>query len=495
MLPIDRSDNAEKSSMERYLGEKLRPFFDTVNHESPVNLAFTSSYQPQYSLTWSSQSHTSSGSVALSPPADSDGMYEGTQGPTTPELSAPSPPHDHKVLPVHQWDGQHLQYAQFPPTYIPRSRYINMSDINPEQVFSTPPAEHHDDFMRLDYTNTPYQMADESAIDPNLVPGDMLPETSSVQANDAQQTDTEQLPLPARVVPRSTRESRPRRPRSVRRSTSIRAAAQDRTVRTQSNPLTRPERILPRHQELGHCEMCNEDFKDTAALQRHVRSSHRRAFTCVFHYAGCSSTFGAKNEWKRHVLSQHLGLYYWHCTLDHCSQAKPLHAHGRSPAPGIPNYGSVFNRKDLYTQHVRRMHLGGDTGNKKAQKEAEEKLKVYQEAAKKKRCELPEFMECPATGCSKDFRGANAWDERMEHVACHLGRAASGKEENVLFGGDHDLTLTDWAASPDVGVTVAVAGGGWQHRNPLKGSSSVGAACSPPSEDQDAEGEDCLSEN
>jgi hypothetical protein len=144
------------------------------------------------------------------------------------------------------------------------------------------------------------------------------------------------------------------------------------------------------------------------------------------------------------------------------------------------------------------MHLGADNGHRKASKEAEERLKILQEAAKKKRCELPVFMECPAVGCAKAFRGANAWDERMEHVAGHLGRAAAGKEEDVLFGGDHDLTLTNWAASPDVGVTYPLSGGGWQHRNPLKGSGSSGVASShnvsSANGDQDAEGEDCMFE-
>ncbi|GKT90894.1 C2H2 finger domain-containing protein [Colletotrichum tofieldiae] len=118
-------------------------------------------------------------------------------------------------------------------------------------------------------------------------------------------------------------------------------------------------------------------------------------------------------------------------------------------------------------------------------------------------------MRCPAGDCGHEFNGPQAWDERMEHVARHLERAADGKEPMVYFGGENDPTLTQWASSPDVYVVRQTkAPGGWELINPLKGEvgpssgngkggSSCGnissclkeiivAACS----DEDAEGED-----
>ncbi|CCF45457.1 C2H2 finger domain-containing protein [Colletotrichum higginsianum] len=78
-------------------------------------------------------------------------------------------------------------------------------------------------------------------------------------------------------------------------------------------------------------------------------------------------------------------------------------------------------------------------------------------------------MRCPAIDCKTEFKGVQAWDERMEHVARHLERAADGKEPTVQFGGENDHSLTDWASSLAVGV---IAGsrvtGEWALVNPLK---------------------------
>lgn len=64
-----------------------------------------------------------------------------------------------------------------------------------------------------------------------------------------------------------------------------------------------------------------------------------RPFLCPLAPYGCSGTFTSKNEWKRHIHSQHLPTGFWRC--DMC------------PERARPN---DFNRKDLFTQHLRRMH-------------------------------------------------------------------------------------------------------------------------------------------
>ncbi|KAK3937488.1 hypothetical protein QBC46DRAFT_416125, partial [Diplogelasinospora grovesii] len=245
-----------------------------------------------------------------------------------------------------------------------------------------------------------------------------------------------------------------------------------------------------------------------------------RPFKCVFDFAGCTSVFASKNEWKRHVTFQHLVLHYWVCQDGGCAEQSNSDAHlprgkihrtglgastlltpshttptSASGSTGLPN-GSIFNRKDLYTQHLRRMHTPPNIKKSyKAAKEAgttpansasgggggggipewEERIKKLQQRAEIERCKLPEYMTCPAANCDQEFTGTEAWDQRMEHVARHLDRAANNKSseaEVVNFGGEDDSTLVEWASHPDVTVIQKRGGGGvtgeWELNNPLE---------------------------
>ncbi len=260
----------------------------------------------------------------------------------------------------------------------------------------------------------------------------------------------------------------------------------------------------------------------------------------MLHFAGCTSTFASKNEWKRHVSSQHLMLTYWLCTQGLCGE-QPLPAAargtgapptpqeqqqqqqqqpqrrraGRPPtvAPAAatsgmgPDKGTVFNRKDLFTQHIRRMHTPPDI--KKAEREHKARVQRSQQLAKdgatssssssssssaaagpveppaalaewdehvrglqggahRERCRLPDHMACPAAACEEEFVGPDAWDQRMEHVARHLERASGGDEPPLRFGGHEDETLVAWAARADVAVIVRGRTGRWVLNNPLR---------------------------
>jgi hypothetical protein len=78
-------------------------------------------------------------------------------------------------------------------------------------------------------------------------------------------------------------------------------------------------------------------------------------------------------------------------------------------------------------------------------------------------------MPCPVKSCDKSFKGSNAWDERMEHVAQqHFENAATGKEPPVEFGGLHDYVLTEWAQRPEIRI-VRQTDMGWELCDPLKG--------------------------
>ncbi|KAI0873209.1 hypothetical protein GGS24DRAFT_464532 [Hypoxylon argillaceum] len=278
------------------------------------------------------------------------------------------------------------------------------------------------------------------------------------------------------------------------------------------------------------CPDCRKvSFKDRTGLDNHIKKQHTRPFTCIFEFADCRSTFASKNEWKRHCASQHIVLQYWVCQQDGCAQvsnkpnapkrssagsrrrgayynrhatACPSSSSPSVAAAALPN-GTIFNRKDLYTQHLRRMHVPAHLKSKVKSKthvpEWEEQQRARQDEAVRTRCQLPTHMLCPAAGCRVAFQGASAWDDRMEHVAKHLEKVAAGEEPPLPFGGDNDATLVDWATSPEIGILRRGEKGGWMLQNPLK---ATGYYPVPPvvvnqrqeeeedDDDPDAEGED-----
>jgi hypothetical protein len=71
-----------------------------------------------------------------------------------------------------------------------------------------------------------------------------------------------------------------------------------------------------------------------------VRHECKRPFHCDFTFAGCQQTFASKNEWKQHINSQHTQPYYWRCDFPSCIDRKT----------------ATSNRKDLFGQHLKRMH-------------------------------------------------------------------------------------------------------------------------------------------
>jgi len=288
---------------------------------------------------------------------------------------------------------------------------------------------------------------------------------------------------------------------AARTPSRIRRRVRPKWVPPPSQSAILPRRINPRGPK-PETLSCSEPgclratFPDQAALDAHVKKRHTRPYICVFHFAGCESTFASKNEWKRHVSSQHLLLHYWICQEDDCakqSNGPDPHLPGptrssqssikssaasspslssimKPPRPKLSN-GVIFNRKDLYTQHMRRMHMPEQFKKKDKDKdksktktldgtrdqEWEDLLRRHQESALRTRCTLPEHMTCPAHSCSAEFRGPEAWDQRMEHVARHLDRASQGTEPPVIFGSESDdACLVDWASREDVGIIERV---------------------------------------
>ena len=316
---------------------------------------------------------------------------------------------------------------------------------------------------------------------------------------------------------------------STRKSHSRRATGGKETAPTRSSPrgiavpikqklkMATPSALLAttttaKQRGLLSCPECRQKrFEDQLSLDIHIKKQHTRPYYCVFHFAGCASTFASKNEWKRHVASQHLLLRYWLCQEGSCAWANYGSPAASLPAPKNLSYnfqtsaasarimgataaddasrnpplpcGSIFTRPDLYTHHVRRMHTpltikkhleqqsrnssSGGVVRRRLMPEWDDRLRSLASHAVRDRCDLPTIMFCPARHCDSEFRGADAWDQRMEHVGRHLVHAAAGEEPLVTFGGVGDPSLMEWATRPEVAV-IRWHSGGWKLNNPFK---------------------------
>jgi hypothetical protein len=229
------------------------------------------------------------------------------------------------------------------------------------------------------------------------------------------------------------------------------------------------------------CEHCSHaPFKDSSSLRKHVAAAHTRPFPCAFSFAGCTSTFGSKNEWKRHIASQHLCLTYYRCSSCPQQQQQGTQQPGSGAASdgtgGAGSKGNEFNRKDLFTQHLRRMHAplaikkaltsntntptkgsgsgsastSADSGTK-LQAEWDAHVKTMQASCLVVRRKPPQRSACPRPGCSSVFEGAGAWDEWTEHVGRHMEKGEAGRM-------GVDRWLAEWAV--EEGIIEVVEGDG-----------------------------------
>ncbi|KAI7306570.1 hypothetical protein KC315_g14180 [Hortaea werneckii] len=147
-----------------------------------------------------------------------------------------------------------------------------------------------------------------------------------------------------------------------------------------------------------------------------------RSFPCPLAVYGCTSVFGSKNEWKRHVSTQHIRFSFWRC--DQC--------------PTKDRQPNDFNRKDLFIQHVRRMHplilneqrlapkipKKGRRGNDGSMVKDEAMETALAETAKRCTIKLRDApMQSGCLFCDASFEGPSSWEERMEHVGRHMEAA------------------------------------------------------------------------
>ncbi|KAI9935029.1 hypothetical protein ASPWEDRAFT_44605 [Aspergillus wentii DTO 134E9] len=193
----------------------------------------------------------------------------------------------------------------------------------------------------------------------------------------------------------------------------------------------------------------NQNFRRLSPRSAGARSSSKktdkdaagRLFVCSFAPYGCTSTFVSKNEWKRHVSSQHIQLGFYRCDIGACNvtskgKCRKGHAIGESSQP------NDFNRKDLFTQHQRRMHAPWQDRKPRRDPSDEENQAFESQLEEvRKRCwhqqrQAPAHSTCGF--CGKEFMGERSWDERMEHVGRHFEKEDKNLEKE-------DLGLRDWA--------------------------------------------------
>lgn len=241
---------------------------------------------------------------------------------------------------------------------------------------------------------------------------------ADVSAHDA--GDDDPVYLPSRKAPKISAASSPRRSRGV---VPAQHRVGKRAIRRAA--ATRPSKAA---------------LKDQAP---------DRLFVCSFSHYGCESTFVSKNEWKRHVASQHLQLGFYRCDVGSCnmsnsSQHERAGGHtkdnGGSSSAGGSRMPNDFNRKDLFTQHQRRMHAPWLAESRTPTPEERDAFEASLEEVRA-RCwheqrQPPQRSQCGF--CKQKFTGRHSWEGRMEHVGKHF-------ERGEWRGEAEDPDLREWA--------------------------------------------------
>ena len=224
--------------------------------------------------------------------------------------------------------------------------------------------------------------------------------------------------------------SRRRSPKRTRSTTSTAAAVIGTDARVTKPAQQQRKHSSRRASQLGGNKKTRKDTTGAGA--------ERRDFVCTFHHYGCAAVFASKNEWKRHVASQHLCLGFYRCQTGNC-RVDPRGSGSKAP--------NDFNRKDLFTQHHRRMHTpwgsGAKAPNAKVGQEFEHGLKAVQEQCWHEERTPPQRSTCGF--CRRVFVGKGAWEERMEHVGRHYEAIAKGSVQREDLQEEEDEELKEWA--------------------------------------------------
>lgn len=214
--------------------------------------------------------------------------------------------------------------------------------------------------------------------------------------------------------------------------------------------------------------------------RRHLNTHHAAPFRCIFSddYA-CPQTFGSKNEWKRHINCLHLRLHFWRCHFGPCGASGPQQQQQQQPSrpDGRPK---DFNRKDLFTQHLRRMHCSDEIKNDQDRLAAWSKeLPDKQKACYIDNRAAPNWGLCGF--CSKPFEGEGSWDDCLEHIGKHFEQLEYLSQPLRV-----DERLQDWMAQE--GLLKWNGRSGWELT--FEGKQRRPRPKADDESDQDAEAED-----
>ena len=141
-----------------------------------------------------------------------------------------------------------------------------------------------------------------------------------------------------------------------------------------------------------------------------------------------------------------------------------------------------FDRKDLFTQHIKRMHAPSNSASQADKAAFEAQIPAIQD-----RCHRQLRSPPPRSRCiycpDKVFEGPGSWTDRLEHVGKHLEKNEVKKDEEME---DEDLRtwmmqqhFMEWKAQTGYKVTNA---DGKKKKNKSIVITSEG--------EEDAEGED-----
>lgn len=116
------------------------------------------------------------------------------------------------------------------------------------------------------------------------------------------------------------------------------------------------------------------------------------------------------------TFRQHIRIGFWRCDL--CAPTT-------DPNDSDITYYNDFNRKDLFTQHLRRMHATGGAGARHLTEQPvnEDNIHEHQERCYLQLRARPQRSTCVFLGCDREFSGPTSWEERLEHLAWHIEEA------------------------------------------------------------------------
>ena len=176
------------------------------------------------------------------------------------------------------------------------------------------------------------------------------------------------------------------------------------------------------------CDHCKSSFDTETRCKKHMRKFHEFPYLCIFHAYGCKEVFGTKNEWVRHVRVQHLRLETWRCELESCGDRGTHETILPRGAKRTNDYG----RKDLFLEHVRRIHKV----IYQSRPEGPQRKEHLNDLQRSHRLDLrspPTLASCP---CCQDLW--NDFDAWIEHIAKNM-------ETNKQTGTELcDPHLQDW---------------------------------------------------